>query len=125
LTFLSSFWELAKDTYVEQINIDLGYLQPSQNLFDQMINTIRGIVEIEQTKSDRSLENRIQILGIGFGGGAIISGIVTTHIDKINQPLAAISPNNPPHPFWASLILSIIATSVFIALGLLITQRKK
>ncbi|MFK0732769.1 MAG: hypothetical protein ACFKPT_10390 [Gloeotrichia echinulata GP01] len=122
LTFLSSFWELAKDTYVEQINTDLGYLQPSQNLFDQMINTIRGIVEIEQTERERSLENKIQILGIGFGGGAIISGVVVQHIDKINQPLVAISPNNPPHPFYASLILSIIATSGFIALGWLITK---
>ncbi|WP_226889199.1 hypothetical protein [Nostoc sp. MG11] len=66
---------------------------------------------------DRSLEHTIQILGIGFGGGAIASSVIVQHIDKINQPLTAISPKNPPHPFYASLLLSIVTTLLFIALG--------
>ena len=56
LEFLSSFLELAKDTFIEQINTDLAYLTPAQRLFEQLIESIRGIVEIEQTKRDRSLE---------------------------------------------------------------------
>ncbi|MDZ8141127.1 MAG: hypothetical protein RM049_38570 [Nostoc sp. DedQUE04] len=118
LEFISSFLGLAETTFVEQIDVDLGYLMPAQNLFDQMINTIRGIVEIEQDKSDRSLESIIQVLGIGFGGGAIVSGIVTTHINKINLPLV------PKNPFSASLILSLITTLAFMGLGWLITKRK-
>ncbi|MEH2191734.1 MAG: hypothetical protein V7K98_03585 [Nostoc sp.] len=89
-----------------------------------MVDTIRGIVETQQAQSDRTLENTIQILGIGFGGGAIISGVVVQHIDKINQPLTAISPNNPPHPFYASLLLSVLATLFFIGIGWLITKRQ-
>ncbi|MBD2515506.1 hypothetical protein H6G93_10870 [Nostoc sp. FACHB-973] len=58
------------------------------------------------------------------GGGAIISGVIVQHIDKINQPLTAISPNNPPHPFYASLFLSVLATLFFIGMGLLITKRQ-
>jgi hypothetical protein len=79
------------------------------------------IVEIEQAKSDRTLETTVQVLGIGFGGGAIISGIIVQHIDKINLPLL------PKNPFSASLILSIIATigCTFIAmLGIWIKKRK-
>ena len=125
LDFLSSFLELAEDTFIEQINTDLAYLTPAQRLFEQLIDSIRGIVEIEQTKRDRSLNNTVQILGIGLGGGAIISGVVVQHIDKINQPLAAISPNNPPHPFYASLALSIAATLFFTGVGWLIANRKK
>lgn len=102
----------------EQIQTDINYLTPGQELFGQFVDTIRGIVETEQTESDRSLENTIQILGIGFGGGAIASGIFTTHIDKINLPLVQ------KHPLYASLTLSIIATLIFIALGWLITKRK-
>ncbi|MEH1943091.1 MAG: hypothetical protein V7L01_23115 [Nostoc sp.] len=102
----------------EQIQTYINYLTPGKELFGQFVDTIRGIVETEQTESDRSLENTIQILGIGFGGGAIASGIVTTHIDKINLPLI------PKHPLYASLTLSIIATLIFIALGWLITKRK-
>ncbi len=102
----------------EQIQTDINYLTPGQELFGQFVDTIRGIVETEQTERDRSLENTIQILGIGFGGGAIASGVFTTHIDKINLPLIQ------KHPLYASLTLSIIATVVFIALGWLITKRK-
>ena len=102
----------------EQIQTDINYLTPGQELFGQFVDTIRGIVETEQTESDRSLENTIQILGIGFGGGAIASGVFTTHIDKINLPLVQ------KHPLYASLTLSIIATLIFIALGWLITKRK-
>jgi hypothetical protein len=50
LEFLSSFLELAKDTFIEQINTDLAYLTPAQRLFEQLTDSIRGIVEIEQTK---------------------------------------------------------------------------
>lgn len=125
LEFLSSFLELAKDTFIEQINTDLAYLTPAQSLFEQLIESIRGIVEIEQTKRDRNLEATINTLGIGLGGGAIVSGVVVQHIDKINQPLAAISPNNPPHPFYASLFISFAATLFFTGVGWLIANRKK
>ena len=94
-----------------------------KKLLDQAINSIIGIAEIEQAKSDRSLETTVQVLGIGFGGGAIISGVIVQHIDKINQPLLPISKN----PFLASLIFSIIATIVctFLAmLGIWIKKRK-
>ena len=84
-------------------------------------------MEIKQAKSDRSLERTVQVLGIGFGGGAIFSGIIVQHIDKINQPIPIISPQTPLNPFLASLVLSIIATigCTFIAmLGIWITKRK-
>ncbi|MFN6525539.1 hypothetical protein [Nostoc sp. ChiSLP03a] len=102
----------------EQIQTDINYLTPGKELFGQFVDTIRGIVETGQAESDRSLENIIQVLGIGFGGGAIASGVFTTHIDKINLPLIQ------KHPLYASLTLSIIATLIFIALGWLITKRK-
>ncbi|MBN3940828.1 hypothetical protein [Nostoc sp. NMS9] len=102
----------------EQIQTDINYLTPGQELFGQFVDTIRGIVETEQSERDRSLENTVQILGIGFGGGAIASGVFITHIDKINLPLVQ------KHPLYASLTLSIIATVVFIALAWLITKRK-
>ena len=105
----------------EQIQTDINYLTPGQELFGQFVDTIRGIVETEQTESDRSLETTVQVLGIGFGGGAIFSGIITTHIDKINSPLL------PKNYFSASLILSIIATlgwTLLVWLVIWITKRK-
>ncbi|TAF07278.1 MAG: hypothetical protein EAZ77_10330 [Nostocales cyanobacterium] len=84
-------------------------------------------METEQTERDRSLERTIQILGIGFGGGAIFSGVIVQHIDKINQPIPIISPNSPPNPFSASLFLSFIATigcTLIAMLGIWINKRK-
>jgi len=109
----------------EQIQTDINYLAPGQELFGQLVDTIRGIVETQQADRDRSLEHTVQILGIGFGGGAIASDVITTHIDKINQPIPFISPHNPPNPFYASLLLSIVATFFFTALGWWITKLKE
>ncbi len=121
LTFWQDFLDKECEKLQEQIQTDINYLTPGQELFGQFVDTIRGIVEIEQAKSDRSLETTVQVLGIGLGGGAIFSGIITTHIDKINQPLL------PKNPFLASLILSIIATigcTLLAMLGVWIKKRK-
>ena len=121
LKFWQDFLDKECEKLQEQIQTDINYLTPGQELFGQFVDTIRGIVEIEQAKSDRSLETTVQVLGIGFGGGAIFSGIITTHIDKINQPLL------PKNPFLASLILSIIATigcTLLAMLGIWIKKRK-
>ena len=125
LEFLSSFVELAEKTFIEQINTDLAYLIPAQNLFEQLIDSIRGIVEIEQTKRERNLNTTINTIGIGFGGGAIISGVVVQHIDKIKQPVDfSLSLNKPLHPFYASLFISIAATLFFTLIGWLISRQK-
>lgn len=109
------------EKFIEQIRADLSYLLPSQQLFQQMIDTIRGIVETEQAERDRSLEKTIQIIGVGLGAGAIVSSVVTQHIDK---PFAPLSFNNPPHPLVLSLFWSMLATLGFGALAWLWTKRK-
>ncbi|MCC5626828.1 hypothetical protein LC613_00925 [Nostoc sphaeroides CHAB 2801] len=118
INFLETFSQKNCPYFQQQINADLGYFRHGSELLGRAVDSIRGIVEIEQAERDRSLESTIQILGIGFGGGAIASGVFTTHIDKINLPLIQ------KHPLYASLTLSIIATLIFIALGWLITKRK-
>ena len=119
---MSNFLELAEDTFVEQINTELAYLTPGKNFFDQMVNTIRGIVEIGQAKRDRSLERTIQVVGIAFGGGEIVSGVVTQHIDKPFAP--TIDFNSPVHPLASSLLWSVLATVVFGLLAWWVTKPK-
>jgi hypothetical protein len=121
LELWQQFMTRKSEKFIEQINTDLSYLLPSQQLFQQMIDTIRGIVETEQAERDRSLETTIQIIGVGLGAGAIVSGVVTEHIDK---PFAPLSFNNPPHPLVLSLFWSVLATLFFGALAWLWTKRK-
>lgn len=124
LEFLSNFLELAEDTFVEQIKTNLAYLTPGQNLFDQMIGTIRGIVEVEQAKRDRSLEQTFQVAAAAVGSGAIVSGVVAEHIDK---PFAStINFKYPVHPLVSSLFWSVLATAFFgIVTWLIIKPKRK
>jgi hypothetical protein len=122
LAFFKTFSQDNSPFFQKQIQADLGYFRHGSTLLEQAISSIRGIVEIEQAERDRSLENTIQIVGVGLGAGAIVSGVVTQHIDK---PFAPISFNNPLHPMVTSLLWSLLATLFFGWLALLWTQRKR
>jgi hypothetical protein len=122
LPFLETFSQENSPFFQKQIQADLGYFRHGSTLLEQAISSIRGIVEIEQAERDRSLESTIQIVGVGLGAGAIVSGVVTQHIDK---PFAPISFNNPPHPIVTSLFWSVAATLFFGWLAWLWTQRER
>ena len=120
---MSNFLKLAEDTFVEQINTNLAYLTPGQNLFDQMIGTIRGIVEVEQAKRDRSLERTIQVLGIGFGGGAIISGVITIVINVVGSFVVELLPGGVIVELILLAVLYGISYGIFGILMFLIYAR--
>jgi hypothetical protein len=63
LDFWQRFLDLAEDKYRRQIEIDLNYLIASQNLFQQSISTVRGMVEIEQVELDREQMELYQATG--------------------------------------------------------------
>ena len=117
LEFWQKFLDLAENKYQQQIQADLGYLFPSQELFREMISTIRGMVEIEQVESDRKWqedENRRegkQQENIFFIGTAIAAGSIfcTSYALTTTVPIQWI-PNFslPIHPFIWSILWSII-----------------
>lgn len=55
LEFLDDFHQQTCQRFQNQIQTDLNYLNPGEQLFEQMLMAIRGIVEIEQAESDRAL----------------------------------------------------------------------
>ena len=71
---------------------------------------------------DRSLERTIQVIGIAFGGGAIVSGVVNQHIDKPFAP--QINFKYPVHPLVSSLLWSGLATFIFAMVACWVTQPK-
>lgn len=50
--FLQNFHDRTCNQFQTQIQVDLSYLVPGRNLFEQMIASIRGIVEIERAECD-------------------------------------------------------------------------
>lgn len=136
LDFWQRFLDLAEGKYQRQIEIDLNYLIASQDLFQQSISTVRGMVEIEQVEFDREqednekkrsrqLENIIFFVGTAIGGGQIFSASypLITKDTPIKWP-----PNFslPLHPFTASIIWSLLFGLGFglLILGMLLLIRK-
>jgi hypothetical protein len=142
LDFLQRFLDLAEDKYQRQIEIDLKYLIASQDLFQQSISTLRGMVEIEQVEldreqvklykqkedeekiRDRQLENIIFFVGTAIGGGQIFSAA---------YPLIKDTPIHwkpdfslPLHPFAATILWSLLFGLGFglLTLGAAIFIRK-
>ena len=142
LDFWQRFLDLAEDKYRRQIEIDLNYLIASQNLFQQSISTVRGMVDIEQVdldreqmelykqqedrekKRSRQLENIIFFVGTAIGGGQIFSAayplIKDTRIQW--QPDFSL----PLHPFAATIIWSLLFGLGFglLTLGIALLVRK-
>lgn len=124
LEFLEKFLNRICKHFQEQIQVDLRYLTPAQALFQQMIDTIRGIVEIEaekqaqereqkQKERDRKLQDTIQCLGVGIGAASIVASTTgyLTQKDSVPMPFNSYS----IHPFTLSLILSVVAGGLFYA----------
>ncbi|MEO0644638.1 MAG: hypothetical protein AAFZ17_00570 [Cyanobacteria bacterium J06650_10] len=102
LAFLQRFSDLAEIKYKTQVQIYLDYLRPGQALFQQLIDTIRGLVDVEQATNDRRLGTTVQVLGVSLATGAIV-GAGYGYIDK---PWRRPFSTSVVHPFIAYLLWS-------------------
>lgn len=73
--------EIYGKKYHRQVVSDCQNFQPGLTLLENLNTTIQGIIDLEQTKSDRALDDTIAIAGIGLA----ISGLTATAI-SIQQP---------------------------------------
>lgn len=102
------FSNQTKNIFLKQIQYRLNYMNPRKELGQQLTASIRGIVEIEQAESDRSLERKIEILGAGLGAGGIAASAISGHVDK---PLVLIPQGNMQiHPALVSIGFSVFAS---------------
>lgn len=123
------FDEITCKRYLDQIETYLSYIQPGKDLIGEFINTLRGLVEIEQAKSDRklqqtlqdneekekekerNLQNTIQAVGTGIGVGVGFAGILAAGYPLIEKPWDFPSPQHPllpPHPFIIAIGVSCL-----------------
>lgn len=108
LTFFQDFSELAEAKYKTQIQVYLNYLTPGQSLFQQLIDSIRGLADLEQAENDRRLEATIQVLGVGLATGAIVSA----GYGYVSKPWRRPFSTNTIHPFIGYLLLSFVGAVI-------------
>jgi len=130
-SILNNFSRKTAPYFRSQIAGDLGYFRHGTDLIEQAIASIRGIVEIEQAKNDRTnqialrkseigeknrddrLESTVQAIGVGLAAGGIAASSGT---DKLFE---TVQNHQIPvvmhlHPFAFSFLLSC-AIALFAA----------
>jgi hypothetical protein len=121
LSFLKHFGENTAPHFRRQIKADLGYFEHGTELMDQAIASIRGIVEIDQAKTDRqrleqekqrdrNLENQLYVISAGLAGAGIAassSGYLTAGSQNGEFTIQWIDFNQSIHPFTLVLLISL------------------
>ncbi len=72
------FADYALEKYQPQLESDIASLSAGLRLLENAIKTIEGIIQLEQTKSDRALSETVAIATVGLGVSAITATVVST-----------------------------------------------
>lgn len=133
LDFIQEFIDGSCQIFQQQIKVNMSYLTAGKELFQQMIETIRGIVEVdaqkqqvEYEKKEKEKENNLQItiavVGIGIGVAGVVSSSYTLAVEKPWAPPSFQHPL-PLHPFFGAVIVSCLGGGVLGGVAFL-TARK-
>ena len=107
LEFLKTFSEseIYAKKYQRQVEADHANLNPGLTLLQNLNSTVQGIIDLEQTKSDRTLNNTIAIAGVGLATSQIASAVILAEIpQETKNPLAYQT-----QAFFWSLGIGVIA----------------
>ncbi|TYQ28199.1 hypothetical protein [Pseudanabaena sp. UWO310] len=77
IPFLEKFATIVTKKYIPQIIADITNLSPNQKFLENSIRNIEGIISLEQTRSERSLNQSIFAVGTGLGTSQITVNILT------------------------------------------------
>jgi hypothetical protein len=96
LAFLEQFREQDCHQFQEQIRFDVDYLNSGKSLFEQMIEGIRGLVEIDAQKQqlandlvEKERDRNLQIWFTVVGSGLAVSGLSATIESKPVEAIAS------------------------------------
>lgn len=73
---LEKFTEIVQQKYKIQVEQDYISLSVGLKIAEDLINTVRGIIDIEQTKRDRALNTTVAVAGIGLATSQIASAVI-------------------------------------------------
>jgi hypothetical protein len=115
VAFLEIFSQKICPYFQAQIQGDLGYFQQGVDLVNQAIASIRGLIEIKQTRiaqerqeTENNLQKEIQALGVGVATGAIVASSSGLMTQSWTLCLPLVNTSCYPHPFIVAIILSAI-----------------
>ena len=105
IPFLENFASIVTKKYIPQIIADITNLSPNQKSLENSIRNIEGIINIEQTRSDRKLNQTIFAVGTGLGTSQVAAGVIVAQFPAISND----KPNYPPAIYMSGVFLISIA----------------
>jgi hypothetical protein len=122
LKFLEEFSNIFQKKYQAQVKKDYESLHPGTDILENQINTIRGIVEIEQAQRDRRLEtqntnfqNAVAVIGVAVATASFTASIVSPFVKDICE-LPSIKPLTAKQPLPEPMLN--LALVLLLSLGL-------
>ncbi len=98
--FLENFSTDIQDKYWLQVQKDYENLSPGLQVLEDLINSIRGITEIDQAQRDRNFQTTVGVVGIGFAVGASFASISGHFPTAYNDNVIDASTDS----FWSNLL---------------------
>ncbi len=116
--------EWIEETYLKQIEADYDSLAPVLPMTENLMRSLEGMINLEQTESDRELNDRLQALQV-FGAALAVSSITATLVStQVQEPTQSSVPPPPGWPFWY-IILWTVGMGYLAMIGVLWGLRKE
>jgi uncharacterized membrane protein len=96
---IANVFAIAPDWTIEILSPDQGL-----TLLENLISTIQGIVDIQQTSSERRVNSTIAIVGFGLAVSQIAASVIIAQKDPKNENV----PFYQTHAFIDSLVVTVI-----------------
>lgn len=77
--------EIYAKKYLRQAETDYANLIPGLTVAQNLSDTLQGIIQLEQTKSDRKLDNTIALVGVGLAISGLTASVATQYLPKPQQ----------------------------------------
>jgi hypothetical protein len=126
LAILQKFGDTIENQYLIQIQNDCESFSPGLSLLGELINSIRGVTEIDRSERDRTFQNTVAILGVGLAAGSIITSIATQFPgasdpkEAAKYPIgSALSQLGVPDPWLSPAISATVSVGVGVVAALL------
>lgn len=128
--FLETFADIVRRKYQLQLEKDYASLNPGLKILENTTATIRGMVEIEQAKSDRIFQVTIGVLGLGIGTASITASAIAPFIETITgrqsktieNPKEILIPENAWFNSGAAFVISALVGLCVISVSCGIIQ---
>jgi hypothetical protein len=108
LAFLERFGEYATEKCLSNVQTDYQALSAGLKPLENFIKTIGGIIEIERTKNERTLNQTIAIASVGISTASLAASALTEQAEGIVNGILPVPPkqSTPALNYWVSFSLT-------------------